>query len=349
MKVKVLIVDDSAFMRKIISDLLQSDPNIEVVGSARNGAEALEKIKICSPDVITMDIEMPVMNGIQCLERVMELHKIPVIMLSSLTIEGADSTLKALDLGAVDFITKPTSIFNMENQSLKKDLIEKVRTASKIKICSSKTPIREILKPVFAKKSENKDDTVKNIIAIGTSTGGPRALQSIIPSLPENIDASILVVQHMPPGFTKSLATRLNSISQISVKEAEDGEIIKKGTCYIAPGDYHMTASQNRGKFIISLNKNQPISGHRPSVDVMMNSVSFLRGVMRIGVILTGMGSDGADGISSIKKIGGYTIAQDENSSVVYGMPKVAISKGVIDKILPLDKISYEIINKVGV
>jgi len=349
MKIRVLVVDDSAFMRKILSDILEADKDIEVIGTARNGSEALEKIKICSPDVITMDIEMPIMDGIQCLEKVMELYKISVIMLSSLTIEGAESTFKALDLGAVDFITKPTSIFNMENQSLKRELIEKVKTASTITIGSNESHRDQKIKPVFFRKTEKIEGKISNIIAIGTSTGGPRALQSIIPSLPENINAPILVVQHMPPGFTKSLANRLNSISHINVKEAEDGEIIKNGTCYIAPGDFHMILKQSKSNLIISLNKEHAISGHRPSVDVMMDSVSFLRDIMKIGVILTGMGSDGANGIGNIKKAGGYTIAQDESTSVVYGMPKVAVNKGVIDKILPLEKLYYEIINKVGV
>lgn len=348
MGIRVLIVDDSLFMRKIISDILSSDNDIQIVGTAKNGKDALEKIELLSPDVITLDVEMPVMDGIECLTHIMNNYRIPVIMLSSITTEGADATVKALELGAIDFITKPTSIFNMGNEDKKIELIEKVKTAAKVKILKYK----QITSNIEIKRLEKSKSNIHNkqtLIAIGTSTGGPKALQSIIPFIDKNINGSILVVQHMPPGFTNSLAKRLDSLSQIKVKEAEDGEIVQKGYCYIAPGGFHMKVEENYyNKIKIRLDQNEPVSGHRPSVDVMMSSVSKIKSLNKMGVILTGMGSDGAMGIKMIKESNGYTIAQDEETSVVFGMPKSAINTTTIDKVLPLDLITNEIINKVG-
>ncbi len=353
MPINVLVVDDSAFMRRIISDMLNEDSELRVVDTCRNGKEALDKIKNLKPDVVTLDVEMPIMDGLETLDNIMKSSRIPVIMLSSLTVDGAEATLKALELGAVDFITKPTSIFDMNNSSKKDELISKIKAAASAKI-SSRVTIRNIMQnspreKTLIKTSVRKDSTFSNLIAIGTSTGGPRALQSIIPFIPEDINAGLVVVQHMPPGFTKSLANRLNSLSHINVKEAENGEKILRGHCYISPGDYHTRIIKKKNSFYIELSKDKPVSGHRPSVDVLMNSVSSLRGINLYGVILTGMGADGAKGITEISSNNGYTIAQDEETSVIYGMPKVAVKLGGIKKILSLNKIADHLIEKVGV
>ncbi len=356
MLINVLVVDDSAFMRRIIVDILNEDKNINVVGIARNGNEALEKIKLFSPDVVTLDIEMPIMNGIDTLEEIIHRNNnISVIMLSSLTIDGADLTLKALDIGAVDFITKPTNIFGIKNDVKKKEIIQKIKMAAKARKMKYATQIVRLKSPPnssgkYEKKTNNYSMHFSNILAIGTSTGGPKALQRIIPLLPEDMDSTILVVQHMPPNFTKSLAKRLDLLSSINVKEAENGEILKRGFCYIAPGDYHMTVSlDNKRRLVIQNNKETRVSGHRPSYDVLLKSIAGLKNINKIGVILTGMGKDGADGMKLLKESGAYTIAQDENSCIVYGMPKAAVNNGSISKVIPLDEIALEITNKMEV
>lgn len=349
--IKVLVVDDSALIRKIVIDILEEDEEIKVVGTARNGKDAIEKISLLKPDVITLDIEMPIMDGISTLKEIVRNHKIPVVMLSSLTVKGADLTLKALDIGAVDFVTKPKNIFSIGSISEKNKLIRKVKIASKIRIDEKQKTFEQIklFEEDENKRKYNNDNPYDNIIAIATSTGGPKALQEVIPKLPYNINGTIVVVQHMPAGFTKSLAIRLNSISQIKVKEGEDNEKLKKGYCYIAPGDFHMNIYQQGNEFFIKLNKEEPISGLRPSADILMNSVSKLNGINKIGIVLTGMGSDGSKGISQIKNKGGYTMAQDEKTSIVFGMPRSAIDTGNIDLVLPLDKFGNEIIKRAGV
>ncbi|WP_427338669.1 protein-glutamate methylesterase/protein-glutamine glutaminase [Caloranaerobacter sp. DY30410] len=347
--IKVLVVDDSAFMRKIISDILSSDEMIEVIGTAKNGKDALDKISYLDPDVITLDIEMPVMDGITALKEIMKKFKKPVVMLSSLTSQGAEATLRALEYGAVDFITKPTNIFKVGSQDKKEEIINKVKVAAKAVLLNTVMDKHTVLRKSSITITSKKEK-LDYIVALGTSTGGPRALQSIIPNLPSEINAALVVVQHMPKGFTKSLANRLNSMSHLVVKEGEDGELVKRGYCYIAPGGYHMTLDEvGINKVYIRLNKEEPVSGHRPSVDVLMESVAKIRYLKKIGVILTGMGSDGSQGIKLIKENNGFTIAQDEKSCVVFGMPKAAINIGGINKVLPLNSISDEILNILGV
>ncbi|WP_313756546.1 chemotaxis response regulator protein-glutamate methylesterase [Tissierella sp.] len=348
--IKVLIVDDSALIRKILTDILISDTEISVVGTARNGKEALEKIEVLKPDIVTLDIEMPLMDGLTTLKHIVSKYsKLPVVMISSLTSEGAELTLKALDEGAVDFLPKPTNVFSLSQGDIKKEIIEKIKAGAK-----SKFYVRQPIKKVNAVKEFEDRSTIgqekfDNIVAIGTSTGGPRALQTLIPELPANINAAILIVQHMPPKFTKSLADRLNSISNIRIKEAEDGDILSKGWGYIAPGDYHMTVIEESKDLIIRLNKEPQVMGLRPTVDKMMESVAKINGYSKTGIILTGMGSDGAKGIAKMRQAGSYTIAQDESTSVVYGMPKSASATNCIDIVLPIDKIATKIIDKVGV
>lgn len=347
--IKVLIVDDSTLIRRILTDVLNSDKNIEVVGTADNGLEAIEKIPLVKPDVITLDIEMPVMDGIKTLEIITKKYKIPVVMLSSLTAEGADLTFKALDIGAVDFIQKPKNIFNIGAK--KENIINKIKIASKSNIISPSIKEKKCIRwnRNFSKGSFINDEEYNSIVVIGSSTGGPRALQEIIPKLPADIDGTILIVQHMPAGFTKSLADRLNTMSNIIVKEGEDGEKLKSGYCYIAPGNYHMTVEVKNKEEFISLNQNEPIHGLRPSVDITMKSVARINKVRKMGIVLTGMGSDGTRGITAIRKAGGFTIAQNEKTSVVYGMPKSAIASGNIIKILPLQDIADVIVEKMEV
>jgi len=354
-RLRVLIVDDSAFMRRLISDMLSSDPHIEVADTARNGKEGLEKAIALKPDIITLDVEMPVMNGLETLEEFMKLTPVPkVIMLSSLTYEGGEATIKALELGALDFITKPTtSIINYDAEHIRDELTKKINLIGKSRIkLSPPIPVRERA-PVIKKTTVLNNipsGGLKYIIAIGTSTGGPRALQDVLPKLPGDIPAAVLVVQHMPPGFTRSLSERLDSLSQINVKEAEDGDMLQPGWAYIAPGDYHMIISRYAGDgYRISTNKQPPVTGHRPSVNVMMSSVAEAGHKNIIAVMMTGMGNDGTDGILKIKNCGGKTIAQAESSCVVYGMPKSAVKAGAIDTITPLQNITAEILKIMGV
>ncbi|MDP4179464.1 MAG: chemotaxis response regulator protein-glutamate methylesterase [Bacillota bacterium] len=356
--IKVLVVDDSAFMRKVISDILNSDEEIEVIDTARNGKEAIKKAAELKPDVITLDVEMPVMDGLTCLKELTKMRDIPVIMLSSHTHEGADATIKALEHGAIDFITKPTNIFQISSEDKKKELLEKVKVISRLKCNVPNRKQREVneVKSFNTPKSVGKEENVgsasiKKIVAIGISTGGPKALRDVIPLIPANIPAAFLVVQHMPPGFTKSLAERLDSISNVRVKEAEDNEIIKAGSVYIAPGDYHMKVGLNRDRTLqIKLTKDPPYGAHRPSATVMMDSLSDTGLANLVGVIMTGMGGDGSEGAKRIKQENnGYIIAQDEKTSTVYGMPKVAVDLGIVDEIVPLNNITKKITEIVGV
>lgn len=347
--IRVLVVDDSALIRRILTDILNKDKDISVIGAAKHGKEALEKIETLNPDIITLDIEMPIMDGMTTLKHIVSKYKLPVIMISTLSQEGADLTLKALDEGAVDFLAKPTNVFRLNQQEIIEDIIQKVKSGSKLKPSLPKQRINPISNNNKISNNVIGNEDFKSIIAIGTSTGGPRALQSLIPSIPEDISASIVIVQHMPPKFTKSLAERLNAISRINVKEAEQGDVLKKGWAYIAPGDYHMRIEKQGSNLVIKLNQDPKIMGLRPTVDIMMSSVSRISNYSKIGIILTGMGSDGSKGIIEMKKNKSYTIAQDESSSVVYGMPRAAIETGGIDEILSLDEIPKRIINKVEV
>ncbi|PYG89840.1 two-component system chemotaxis response regulator CheB [Ruminiclostridium sufflavum DSM 19573] len=339
--IRVLVVDDSAFMRKVLSDIIEEDISLTVIGTAADGRDALSKISLLNPDVITLDIEMPVMDGINCLKEIMKISPKPVIMISSGTSYGAELTIKALDEGAIDFIAKPKNIFDIKNEKARNEIIEKIIVASNIGLKNSKNSTKtNIDKPV------KSGGALKYIIAIGCSTGGPKALQSVIPYLPDNLPAAVLIVQHMPPGFTNTLAERLDAKSKVAVKEASDKERLLAGHVYIAPGDYHMLLETGaNGDILINLDKSPPVSGHRPSVDVMMSSLSDTGFKNIIGVILTGMGSDGSIGVRKLKDINkGFIIAQDEESSVVYGMPKMAFQTGAVDKIVSLNKITDEII-----
>lgn len=351
-KIGVLIIDDSAFMRKSLSIMLESDPDIKVVGTARNGQEGLELVKSLKPDVATLDIEMPVMDGLTALKKIMAESPTSVIMVSSLTTEGAESTLKALELGAVDFIPKELSYVNINITKIKEDLILKVKEIVKQKLIKERlNRLRSISQPGKQEVQRYSQNQIPSIgykaVAIGISTGGPLSLQKILPVISDKIQIPIFIVQHMPPKFTKSLADRLNSMSKLNVKEAENGEKVENGTVYIAPGGYHMTITKNGfTSSHISISEEPSYTLHRPSVDVMMNSVINTYGKYTLGVIMTGMGKDGFEAIKNLKSMGGYSIAQDEQTCIVYGMPKAIVDAGFADNILPLEKIP-EIINKV--
>lgn len=341
--IRVLVIDDSAFMRKMISDLLASDEQIEVIATARNGEDGLKKIKEKCPDIVTLDVEMPVMDGITTLQRIMESNPIPVIMLSSVTSEGSSKTIEAISNGAVDFVSKPSGSISLDIEKIKQELIRKVHTASRAKL------VKDTVKPEKKHRSIFSQNTPKlhshTIIVLGTSTGGPRALQRVLTDLPDQFTTPILIVQHMPAGFTKSLADRLNTLAKIHIKEATDGEIIRKSTVYIAPGDYHMKIKKTGTSLAIELSKETERNGHRPSVDVLFNSLAKVSNVNKIAVILTGMGADGSSGITHLKEIDSETvvIAESEESSIVYGMPKAAVKTNTVDHIVHLHQVAETI------
>lgn len=336
-KIKVLVVDDSAFMRKFVSDIINSSESMTVIDTAVNGLEAISKVIEEGPDVVLMDIEMPVMDGLTAVKKIMEVKPTPIIMLSALTKDGADITIRALDYGAVDFVLKPTNFIYFKTQQIDHVLIEKIMMASNI----HKLNIKPVLKKLTVTEKTKGTAKLDSLVAIGISTGGPKALQSVIPMLPADLPSAVMVVQHMPPGFTKSLANRLNEISNMTVKEAEDGELIKPGTVYIAPGGYHMKIAQYDG-YSIELSDEQPIKGLKPCFDVLLSSLAKVD-IKLIVAIMTGMGNDGTNGIIELDKKKTYMIAQDEETSTIFGMPRSAIETGMIDIVLPLDKISNEI------
>jgi len=350
--IRLLIVDDSPFMRRAISSLVEGESDIKVIGTAKDGQDAIRQIQDLKPDIATMDIEMPVMDGLTALKIIMEKFPIPIIMLSSLTEEGAKETLDALDLGAADYIPKNLSNVSLNILKIKDDLISKIRAITAKKY-SFKPRLNEQTEAKVFKTAPFKENgtAVKNnkidIVAIGSSTGGPKALQDVIPKLPQNFPVPILIVQHMPKAFTGSFAERLSSISHIKVIEASGGEIIKPGIAYLSPGDKHMSVvKENKAGFVISVSNEPEDLINRPSVSVMMESVAKEYPGKSLGVILTGMGSDGLTGMKKIKESGGKTIAQDEATCVVYGMPKAVVDAGAADMVLPIYKIGDEIIRE---
>ena len=358
-KIRVLIVDDSAFMRKLINDFLSEHPEIDVIGTARNGEDAIKKWRELRPDVITLDVEMPKLNGLEVLKVIMQEQPLPIVMLSSTTKEGADTTLQAIQAGAVDFVAKPSGSISIDLHKIKTELIQKVLSASKANLTKiniledsksvgkkQKSPIDSGLKVTGHVTTRGFSRESKKIVCIGTSTGGPRALQQVLTSLPKDINVPVLVVQHMPPGFTKSLANRLDSLSQIKVKEAEDGEILQKGTAYIAPGGYHLKIKTLGSTLAISLSQSPPRNGHRPSVDVMFESISTIKNYSKIAVIMTGMGSDGSKGLVEMKKSGTVkVIAESQDTSIVFGMPKAAIATNMVDEVANVENIAQSIMN----
>ena len=351
-KITAVIVDDSAFMRKSISLMLESDPDIKVIGQARDGLEGYEMVKSLKPDIVTLDIEMPKMDGITALKKIMTDCPTSVLMVSSLTTEGADITIKALEYGAVDFIPKELSYINVNIIKIKEDLINKIKEIVKQKA------VKDRLKRIQRLNESSLSNAIKipnvnvlpkigfKAIGLGISTGGPFSLQKVIPLLSKKINIPMFIVQHMPPKFTKSLAERLNGMTELEVKEAENDEAVHNGVIYIAPGGFHMTVVKNSSGIVkIQISKEPSTTLHRPCVDVMLDSVVNAYGKYALGVIMTGMGKDGLEGIRKLKSLGGYCIAQDEDSCVVYGMSKSVTDAGFTDVYAPLEKIP-EIINR---
>ncbi len=347
--VKVLIVDDSAFMRNTLSSMISSDPDINVIGMARDGIEAVDKVASLKPDLVTLDVEMPRMNGIEALKQIMDKYPVPVLMVSSLTNEGAQVTLDALDLGAVDFIPKNLSDLSINIVKIKTILIDKIKKIGKIRVRRRRAALPPSKPLVLPQKVQQYTSTRRvGIVAIGSSTGGPKALQSIISSLPKNYPVPIIIAQHMPAAFTGPFAERLNQLSEITVKEAEDGETITKGVVYIAPGGGHMGIKRRKlTESSISLIKDIGKYIYKPSIDLLMqNAVENFSGHV-LGVVLTGLGNDGEEGMKEIKNKGGKTIAESEETCVVYGMPRSVVEAGLADKIVPLNEIAGELINAV--
>ena len=342
-KIRVLTVDDSALMRQVLATLLSKDPGIEVVGSAPDPFIAREKIKALNPDVITLDVEMPKMDGLTFLEKLMKGHPMPVVMVSSLTEAGCQTTMRALELGAVDFITKPKIDLREGMEEIAQDLIEKVKAAAQAKVRGKGGDSGVGGKGVAALLTSSMIKTTDTIIAIGSSTGGTEAVKDVLIALPPNTPP-ILITQHMPERFTKTWADRMNTLCRISVKEAEDGDSVLPGHALVAPGGYHMTLVRSGARYTVRINQDPPVNRHRPSVDVMFASVAQYAGANAVGVILTGMGGDGAKEMLTMKQAGAFTIAQDEASCVVFGMPKEAIKLGGVDKILPLAEIPAAIV-----
>ena len=352
-KTKVLIVDDSAVVRKMLSEILDSDPNLEVVGTAIDAYAAREKIKQLHPDVITLDIEMPKMDGITFLRNLMRLNPLPVIMVSTLTEKGAEVTLDALSAGAIDFVSKPKIDLSNTLQDYSEEIIAKVRAAAKVRVQRLETRssgLRARQGVSDGKSGANKSvskplhfRTTDKLLAIGASTGGTEAIRQVLEELPLTAPG-IVITQHIPEYFSKAFADRLNQVCAITVSEAVDGEIIVPGHAYVAPGNRHLLVQKDGARWRCKLSDGDPVNRHKPSVDVLFDSVAASAGQNATGVILTGMGKDGARGLLKMKEFGAHTIAQDEASSVVWGMPGSAVELEAAASVLPLNKIAAELI-----
>jgi len=356
-KFRVLVVDDSAFMCKVLETIFNADSQLQVIGRARDGREAITLSESLKPDVITMDLNMPHMDGLQATANIMTNNPRPIVIVSSESKEGATSTLKALELGAIDFVTKPSSGIDLDMQSVKEELLRKVRVAAKVRVVrtasrlanavqatlkSTQAPTPATARPARTASSEISDLRFP-VVVLGASTGGPATVMRLAPGFTRDFPAAVILVQHMPAAFTTQYALQLSEFTSIRVKEAEQGEAIQPGTLYICPGGQHLRLSST-GRAELDSTSGR-IEGYLPNIDVTMESVATFAGPMSIGVVLTGMGSDGARGARTIKNSGGYVLAQDEATSVIFGMPAETIKAGVVDQVLGIDEI-YSAIEK---
>ena len=335
MKTKVLVIDDSALIRSLLTEMINEQKDMEVVGAAPDPIVAREMIKQLNPDVLTLDVEMPRMDGLDFLEKLMRLRPMPVLMVSTLTERGSEITMRALELGAIDFVTKPKTSITSGMLEYTELITDKIRIASKARIATLQRSAKPQVDGPVQASLKNPLISSEKLLIIGASTGGTEAIKSFLLQMPSDCPG-ILITQHMPAGFTKSFANRLNSICKISVKEAIDGERILPGHAYIAPGDQHLLLARSGANYVTKLSDAAPVSRHKPSVDVLFDSAAEYAGKNAIGVIMTGMGKDGAAGMAKMKHAGAYNFAQDEASCVVFGMPREAIAHGGVEEVLPL-------------
>jgi two-component system chemotaxis response regulator CheB len=340
MTIRVLVVDDSAFMRRVIGEAISSQPDMELAGTAINGLDALLKVEQLQPDVVTLDVEMPEMDGLAALRHLMVRYPRPVIMVSSMTQEGAVTTLRALSIGAVDFVAKPSGAISLDFHRVRDELVAKIRVAStacvRQPLAVGRTPVPAAPAPTRMPHHIVRagGHSFERLVVIGSSTGGPRALSTLVSGLPNDARTAYVIVQHMPAGFTKSLADRLDTLTTLSVREAAVGDQLAAGTVLVAPGDHHLRFGLSG---CVELDESARVHGVRPSVDVTLNSVTERFGKRAMAAILTGMGHDGADGAVALHQAGGYVLAEDESSCVVWGMPRAVVERGVADRVVPLE------------
>lgn len=347
MAIKVLVVDDSALVRSLLAEIIRSTPGLQLVGLAPDAYVARDMVKQFSPDVITLDIEMPRMDGLSFLQKLMRARPTPVIMISTLTEEGAEASLQALEFGAVDFIPKPKLGITAGIRDYAESIVEKIQMAAQVKVkplADANNHRDKIVAP--DKKITSPMQGTEKIIAIGASTGGTEAIKDLLLQLPTAVPG-IVITQHMPAGFTRTYAERLNKVTRLHVVEAKGGERILPGHAFLAPGGHHLIVVRSGADYLVKLSDAEPVHRHRPAVDVMMESVALAGGKNVLGVLLTGMGKDGAKGMLAIKQQGGYTFAQDEASCVVYGMPKEAVQIGAVDQTVVLDKMGSVLLEKI--
>jgi two-component system chemotaxis response regulator CheB len=335
--ISVLIVDDSAFMRRAIAHMVARDPALRVAGRARDGEEALKQVELLRPDVITLDIEMPIVDGVKALKRIMTLHPTPTIMFSSRTQAGAQTTLQCLETGAIDFIAKPSSRTEYESENLAQTLIAKIKMAAAVPASCLAPQVPTLPRCGSAPGATQRTGSPPKVIVIGASTGGPRALTYLMESLPQSLNVPMVIVQHMPPGFTQSLATRLDGLSQgYHVREAVEGDLLTPGVALVAPGGRHLEFDLSGAARVTT---DPPVHSTRPSADVTIASLTRLYGGSILAVLLTGMGKDGAQGLKTVRRLGGHTLAEDESTCIVYGMPRAALEMGAVERMLPLSKL----------
>ncbi|MEF9942817.1 MAG: chemotaxis response regulator protein-glutamate methylesterase [Burkholderiaceae bacterium] len=341
-KIRVLIIDDSALVRSLLTEIISHERDLEVVGAAPDPLVAREMIRALNPDVLTLDVEMPKMDGLDFLERLMRLRPMPVVMVSTLTERGAETTMRALELGAVDFVAKPRIGVASGMKDLAQDIADKIRIAAKAHL-HRRAAVALAASAERARPASFGRVSTEKLIAIGSSTGGTEAVREVLTRLPADAPA-VLITQHMPPGFTASFAARLNGLCRMTVKEAVAGERVLPGHAYIAPGGRHMRLTRSGASYMIEIDDADPVNRHRPSVEVLFNSVAKHAGRNALGVMLTGMGKDGAAAMLTMRQAGAHNVAQDEASCIVFGMPKEAIALGAVDAVLPVTRIAEHIL-----